>query len=183
MIGQRHSQPTPTSWGQGVCVIRFNLHFWQYDRVFFYVPLGNTGLKRTPNKSQHIKFAEKKISSRFCRDSNWQPFDRESGAHTDKLSQLPANTTRSKQSVLNMSQYLHYTYLQLTKISILRGILYDVFKNVCLKNKSNHKIRIRWRIIRRRYKFLIFCLKYCFRLNFPFNTQLNTKVVSGRNTN
>ena len=50
---------------------------------------GETGMERTPNKSQHTKLTlEKKFSRRSCRDSNWQPFDHKSGALTNKLSRL-----------------------------------------------------------------------------------------------
>ena len=58
--------------------------------VFYECHSGNTGVERTPNKSQHTTLTlEKKISRRSCRDSNSQPFDRESGALTNKLSRCP----------------------------------------------------------------------------------------------
>ena len=68
-----------------------HLHCWQNVRgLLFSCHCSNTGLERTPNKSQHTKSTlEKKISRRSSRDSNSQPFDHESGALTNKLSRLP----------------------------------------------------------------------------------------------
>ena len=62
--GQQHSQPTPTSLGQGVRVFKCNLPpALLADRtgsVTCYC--GNTGVERTPNNSQHTKLTlEKKI--------------------------------------------------------------------------------------------------------------------------
>ena len=63
MLGQRHSQPTLTSLGQG-CVFRCNLPpallaEWSGS---FACHCGNKGVERTPNESQHIKLTlEKKI--------------------------------------------------------------------------------------------------------------------------
>ena len=57
----------------------------------FYVPCpcGDTGVERTPNKSQHTKLTlENKSSRRSCRDSRSQPFDYECGVLTKKLSRL-----------------------------------------------------------------------------------------------
>ena len=46
-------------------------------------------MERTPNKSQYTKLTlETKIFPRSHRDSNSQPFDRESGALTNKPSRL-----------------------------------------------------------------------------------------------
>ena len=64
MPGQKDSQPTPTSLGQGVCVFRCNLPpalltEWPGS---FTCHCGNTGAERTPNKCQHTKLTlEKKI--------------------------------------------------------------------------------------------------------------------------
>ena len=61
--GQRHSQPTPTSMGQGcICVFRRNLPpallaEWPGS---FTCHCGNTGVERTPNKSQHTKLTLEK---------------------------------------------------------------------------------------------------------------------------
>ena len=50
---------------------------------------GNTGVERTPNKSQHTKLTLKtKILRRSCWESNSQPFDHESGALTNELSRF-----------------------------------------------------------------------------------------------
>ena len=52
---------------------------------------GNTGVERAPNKSQHrCSLRKRKISSRFCRNSNSQPCDRESGGLSNELFQ-PVN--------------------------------------------------------------------------------------------
>ena len=75
MPGQRHSQLTPTSLGQGcTCVFRCNLPpallaEWPGS---FTCHCGN------------------KFSRRSCRDSNSQPLDHESGALTNKLSCIPS---------------------------------------------------------------------------------------------
>ena len=64
MPGQRHSQPTPTSLDQSVCMFRCNLPSsllaeWPDS---FMCHCGNTGVEQTPNKSQHTKLTlEKKI--------------------------------------------------------------------------------------------------------------------------
>ena len=65
MPGQQHSQPTPTSLCRG-CMRVFGvicqLHYWQLGRGSFTCHRGNTGVERTPNKSQHRKLTlEKKI--------------------------------------------------------------------------------------------------------------------------
>ena len=64
MPGQWHSQPTPTCWVKLVYVFRCNLlpallAEWQGSLTCHW---GNTGVERTPNKSQHTKLTlEKKI--------------------------------------------------------------------------------------------------------------------------
>ena len=62
--GQQHSQPTPTSLGQGVRVFKCNLPpALLADRtgsVTCYC--GNTGVERTPNNSQHTKLTGKENS-------------------------------------------------------------------------------------------------------------------------
>ena len=64
MRGQRHSRPTPTSLGHGCCVFRCNLPLAPLEKWpgSFTCHCGNTGVKRTPNKSQHTKLTlDKKI--------------------------------------------------------------------------------------------------------------------------
>ena len=54
----------------------------------------NTAVERTPNKGQHRKFTlEKKFSSRFCRDSNSQTFDHESGTLATSYPGSPVERT------------------------------------------------------------------------------------------
>ena len=65
MPGQRHSQTTPTSLGQG-CMslgVTCHQHSWQKDRGLLRATSAVTrGVERTPNKSQHRKLTlEKKI--------------------------------------------------------------------------------------------------------------------------
>ena len=93
MPGQRHSQPTPTSLGQGcsACLgVTCHLHFWQNDRGL----LRATAVTREWNGHRIIvstqrKCKRTKFSRRSCWDSNSQPFNHESGALTNKLSRLP----------------------------------------------------------------------------------------------
>ena len=63
MPGQWHSQPTPTSLGQGCQrVVKCNLPsalFAEWPGSFV-CHCGNTGLERTPNKSQHTKLTQEK---------------------------------------------------------------------------------------------------------------------------
>ena len=66
--GQRHSQPTPTRWIEGACVLRWNLSpalLAQWPGSFT-CHCGNMGAERTPSKSQHRKLTlEKKILPPF----------------------------------------------------------------------------------------------------------------------
>ena len=60
----------------GVCVFRCNLPpaLWRKWPGSFTCHCGNTGVERTPNKSQHTKLTlEKKFPRRSCWDANWQP--------------------------------------------------------------------------------------------------------------
>ena len=80
--------PLRFCWVKGVCLFRFNLPpavLAEWSGSFTY-HCGNTGVERKPNKSQHTRLTlEKNFSRRSCRDSNWHPFDHESGALTNKL--------------------------------------------------------------------------------------------------
>ena len=63
MPGQRQSQPTPNFLGQGVCMFRCGLPpalltEWPGSLTCH---CGNTGVERTPNKSQHTKLTLEKI--------------------------------------------------------------------------------------------------------------------------
>ena len=63
--GQRHSQPTPTSMGQGcimyACLgVTCHLHFWQNDQGLLRANAVTQGVECTPNKSQHTKLTLKK---------------------------------------------------------------------------------------------------------------------------
>ena len=64
MLGQRHSQPTPTSLGQGCMDVAYNLPpalLAEWPGCF-KCHCSNTGVERTPNKSKHTKLTlEKKI--------------------------------------------------------------------------------------------------------------------------
>ena len=68
MPAQRHSQPTPTSLGHGVCMFRCNLPpaLWVEWPGSFTCHCGNTRVEWTPIKSQHTKLTpEKKILPPF----------------------------------------------------------------------------------------------------------------------
>ena len=74
--------PLRLRWVKGACKFRCNLPpaLLAERPGSFTCHCGNTGVKRTPNKSQHTKLTlRRKFSPRFCRDSNSQPFDHESG--------------------------------------------------------------------------------------------------------
>ena len=61
---QWHSQSTPTSLGQGVCMFQCNLAPALFEEWTgsFTCHCSNTGVEQTPNMSQHIKLTlEKKI--------------------------------------------------------------------------------------------------------------------------
>ena len=92
MPRQRHSQPTPTSWGQGsMCVsgVTCHLHFWQNDLGLLCATVviqwwhGHRIWVST-----HSWLWRRKFSCCSCWDSNSQPFDWESRVLTNKLSQL-----------------------------------------------------------------------------------------------
>ena len=56
MPGQRHSQPTLTSFGLRLYAcsgVTFHPHFWPNDRGLLPATAVTRGLERTPNKSQH----------------------------------------------------------------------------------------------------------------------------------
>ena len=57
MPGQRQSQPSPTFLVYACSGVTCHLYFWQFSFVclFFTCYCGNTGVERTPNKSQHKK--------------------------------------------------------------------------------------------------------------------------------
>ena len=60
MPGQRQSQATSTSLGQGTCAclgVTCHLHVWQNDRGLLRAAAGVEG---TPNKSQHTKLTLEK---------------------------------------------------------------------------------------------------------------------------
>ena len=62
--GQRHSRPLRLRWVKGICVFRFNLPSALLAECpgSFTCHCGNTGVERTPNKSQHTRLTlEKKI--------------------------------------------------------------------------------------------------------------------------
>ena len=65
MPGQRHSQPTPTSLGQGsmrVLGVTCHLHFWQNDRGLLHATAVTRGRNGHPSKSPHTKLIlDKKI--------------------------------------------------------------------------------------------------------------------------
>ena len=90
----RHSQPTPTSMGQG-CMRVCHLHSWQNDR-FFTCHCGSTGVKRTPIKSQHTKLTlEKKILPPLLLGFELATFRSRVRCSTNRLSR-PINHTHTK---------------------------------------------------------------------------------------
>ena len=79
-----------------------HLHFWQNDRGIL-------------NKSQHTKLSlEKKFSRRSCRNSNSQPFDHASGAHTNRLSRVPLSHYYG--SIIHITRRLAHTIVQFTDL-------------------------------------------------------------------
>ena len=95
--------PLRLRWVKGVYVFRCNqppalLVQWPDS---FTRHCGNTGVERTPNKSQvstQSLLWRRKFSRRSCRDSNSQSFDHESGALSNKLSRLPRRRCNAKTS-------------------------------------------------------------------------------------
>ena len=92
MPRQQHSQPTPTSLGQGsMCVsgVTCHLHFLHNDWGLLRATVVTRGWNgRRIKVSTQSRHWRRKFSRRSCRDSNSQPFDHESRALTNKLSQL-----------------------------------------------------------------------------------------------
>ena len=92
--------PLRLRWLEDVYVFRFNLSpaFLAEWPGCFTCYCDNTWVERTPNKRQYIKLTlerkkkklwRRKFFRHFCRDSNPQPCDHESGALTNKLPSLP----------------------------------------------------------------------------------------------
>ena len=94
--GQQHTQPIPTSKGSRVYVclgVTCHLHFWQNSLGVLRataVTLGCNGHRI--RVSTQSSLWRRKLSRHSCRDSNSQLFDHESGALTNKLSQLPIHS-------------------------------------------------------------------------------------------
>ena len=86
MPGQRHSQPTLTSMGQGCRRVTCHLHFWINDRGLLratVVTRAWNGHRMRVSTQKYLR--RRKFSRRSCRDSNSQPFAHNSGALTHKL--------------------------------------------------------------------------------------------------
>ena len=67
-----------------------HLHFWQNDQGLLHATVVAGGWNAHQIRvSKQSWLWRRKFSCYFCRDSNSQPFDHESGAQTNKLSQLP----------------------------------------------------------------------------------------------
>ena len=68
----------------------YHLHFWQNDRGLLRAAAVTWGWNgHRIRVSPQSGFWRRQFSRRFCRDSNSQPFDHESGAVTNKLSRPP----------------------------------------------------------------------------------------------
>ena len=106
-----HSHPTPTSLGQGCMRIMLPAALLVEWPGSFTCHCGNTGVERTPYKSQHRKpTLEKKVnkfSQGSCRNSNSQSFNNESGA-------LPTYYPGSARAVVNRYKMLRGTFISLS---------------------------------------------------------------------
>ena len=118
MLGQRHSQPTPTSWGQGcmrVSDVTCHLHFWHnYQGLLCATAVTRERKGHTAHK---VKW-RRKFSHRSCRDSNSQSFDHESGALTNKLSRLPYGKLAASFMVSNHTRYKIYGHQAWSKYMV-----------------------------------------------------------------
>ena len=84
-------RPLWICWVKSVCMFRCNLPSALLAEWLgsFMCHCSNTGLERTPNKSQYTKLTQnKKIIPCSCQDLNLQPFDHESGILSPELSWL-----------------------------------------------------------------------------------------------
>ena len=89
--------------------VTYHLHFWQNDRgllLFFTCHCGNTGVERTPNKSQHTKLTlEKKIVPPLLPGFELATFQSQVRRSTNKLYRVLTVVVNFSWEVNRLSKY------------------------------------------------------------------------------
>ena len=114
--GKRHSQPTSTSIGQGVCVFRCNLPSALLTECpgSFTCHCGNSGVERTPIKSQHTKLnLEKKLLPPLLPRFELATFRSRVRRSTNKLSRLVETRHQHTVSFLINSNFWRLIFARL----------------------------------------------------------------------